>query len=91
MDKKTLANYLHEQNYTDTKKTAGIVVDEVFDNIAAALTEDEEISIHGFGKFKTVKREACLRRNPQNGETVQVPGHSVVKFTPAKPLKDAVR
>jgi DNA-binding protein HU-beta len=91
MDKKDLANYIHEQNYADTKKNAGLIIEEVFDKIAAALIAGEEVSIHGFGKFKLVDRDAKTCRNPQTGETVQSPAHSVVKFSPAKPLKDAVR
>lgn len=66
------------------------VVNTVFDAILGKLSEGEDVSIAGFGKFTLKTRAARTARNPQTGAPVQVPERTVVKFTPAKALKDSI-
>lgn len=49
-----------------------------------------EVSIRGLGKFKVATRAARQARNPATGETISVPEKRVVKFSPAKALREAI-
>ena len=47
-------------------------------------------TIPGLGKLVLRDRKARLGRNPQTGETIQIPAKKVLKFRIAKAAKDAV-
>jgi DNA-binding protein HU-beta len=55
-----------------------------------AANQDEEVAIHGFGKFKVVERGACEGHNPQTGEAVEIAARKVLKFEPAKAMKEGL-
>jgi DNA-binding protein HU-beta len=74
-----------------TKKTADDAVESVFDTIADALKQRNEVSVAGFGTFVAKSRAAREARNPRTGEKVHVPATTVPKFRPGKGLKDAVK
>lgn len=61
-----------------------------FENIAANLSEGHEISIAGFGKFTCKDKPERQARNPRTGEMLTIPAKRVLKFTPAKALKERV-
>lgn len=73
---------------------AQVLVEEVvrdYENrIAKALTSGENVRLAGFGSFKVNQRAARTGRNPHTGESIQIAASKVVKFTPAKSLKEAV-
>ncbi|MBN1932652.1 MAG: HU family DNA-binding protein [Desulfobacterales bacterium] len=73
-----------------TKKEAQTAVDCVLSAITEALKKNEDVTLIGFGTFKTVKREARMGRNPQTGEAIQIESRNVPKFVPGKALKEAV-
>ncbi|MBB3694910.1 HU family DNA-binding protein [Sphingomonas sp. BK580] len=68
----------------DAKKT----ITAVFDQIAAAASKGEEVSINGFGKFTVKDRPEREGRNPATGETMTIAASKKVAFTAAKGLKD---
>ena len=72
-----------------TQKDVLTVVDNVFETIANVVA-NEDVAITGFGKFATSERAARTMRNPLNGEQVQVPAKKVLKFKPAKSLKNSI-
>ena len=49
-----------------------------------------EVPLPGLGKFKAEVRAARTGRNPSTGAELQIPEKTVVKFSPAKALKDAL-
>jgi len=56
-----------------------------------AYTEAKEgFTIPGIGKLILVDRKARMGRNPRTGESIQIPGKTVLKFRIAKVAKDAV-
>jgi len=63
--------------------------DTVTDTLAG--NKDEKITLVGFGTFSTSERAARTGRNPQTGETINIPATTVPKFKPGKSLKDAVK
>lgn len=91
LNKKEIAAYAAAVNGAMSNKAAEEVVDAVFERIAAGLQDGDEVSIHGFGKFVTVVREARTGRNPQTGEAIQIAAKTAVQFKPAKQLKDLVQ
>ena len=74
-----------------TKKHAEEVVDAVFDTMSKEIKDGGEVKIAGFGVFKIRHRAARMARNPATGAQVHVPAKSVLKFRPAKELKEAVK
>ncbi len=70
-----------------TKASATRIVDAVLETIAESLENGVEVSLAGFGKWKTKERAARTGRNPQTGDPVQIPARTVVAFKPATALK----
>jgi len=74
-----------------TKKEAQEAVDCVFSSITKALKKGDTVTLVGFGTFKVTQRKARKGRNPQTGEEIKIKASKVAKFTPGKPLKEAVK
>jgi len=70
-----------------SKKTASLVVNAVFENIAQALAQGDKVELRGFGSFTVRHRNGRQGRNPRTGEVVQVPAKNVPFFKPGKDLK----
>lgn len=66
------------------------ILTAVFLNFSENLAQGHDIDIAGFGKFSIRKRKAGVSRNPQTGETKEVPAKCVLKFTPKPEVKNAV-
>lgn len=64
------------------------LIDSTFEVITQAAAQGEEISLPGFGKFKIQNRPEREGRNPATGETVTLAASKVLKFQPAKAVKD---
>ena len=79
-------------NRMDVPKTQAIcAVKAVFDAGQEALIVHDTVNVPGFGKFAAKYCASKQSRNPNTGKTIDVPQHFVVRFSPAKALKDAVR
>jgi DNA-binding protein HU-beta len=72
------------------KTQAKAVVDAVFAAIRDAAIKGDEVSLPGFGKFKTQDKPARQGRNPSTGAVIEIAATRKVVFQPAKALKDAV-
>ena len=74
------------------KKVAEIkpIIDTAITILTETLASGESITIPGFGTFEVRERAATTARNPQTGETVDVPAKRVPAFKPGKGLKEAV-
>ena len=70
-----------------TKKDA---VNAVFASVQKALVEDDKVQIIGFGTFEVRTRAARKGRNPQTGETIEIPASKNPVFKAGKALKEAV-
>ena len=73
-----------------TKAEAKDVFEAVFDIVSNHLVAGEDVAILGIGKFKVVERAARTARNPQDGSKIEIPAKKVVRFAPAKSLKEGV-
>lgn len=70
------------------KGDAEQVVDAVFDTIGDTLVIGDYVYIAGFGKFNAEPTKARTGRNPQTGDTIEIPSKNKPKFKPAKGLND---
>ena len=73
-----------------TKKDAEKAVNAVFASVQKALFEDDKVQIIGFGTFEVRTRAARKGRNPQTGETIEIPASKNPVFKAGKALKEAV-
>jgi DNA-binding protein HU-beta len=74
-----------------SKKDAGTAVDAVIRSIETALSNGDEVSFTGFGKFHVADRGAREGRNPRTGETMTIAASRVPRFTAGSGLKKAVK
>ncbi|HEX3558215.1 MAG TPA: HU family DNA-binding protein [Pyrinomonadaceae bacterium] len=69
-------------------------VKEIFEelaNLAASEVKGNgEFVLPGFGKMVLSERKAREGRNPQTGETIQIPAKTALKFRLSKGMKDSV-
>ncbi|MEE9192107.1 MAG: HU family DNA-binding protein [Candidatus Aerophobetes bacterium] len=74
-----------------TRRTAREAVNTVTSVITDALARGEKVTLVGFGTFKVMQRKARTGRNPQTGQTIQIPAKKAPKFRPGKGLREKVR
>ena len=67
------------------------VLDSYAEVAATELSASGEVLIPGIGKLKIKRRDARDGRNPQTGETIQLPAKNVVKLSVAKAFDEAVQ
>ena len=73
-----------------SKNTAGHVLDAFMDLVQTTLNKGDKITLVGFGTFAVKQRQSRTGRNPQTGQTIQIPAKNIPGFKPGKALKDAV-
>lgn len=74
-----------------TKKDANIVLNGLLDSIMDLVANGEKVSFVGFGSFEARTRAPRAGRNPQTGEPIQIPAHTVPVFKPGKKFRDCVK
>ena len=69
-------------------------VKEFFDELptlaSSEVKENGEFALPGLGKLVLSERKAREGRNPQTGETIQIPAKTTLKFRLGKSIKDTV-
>ncbi|GIM48415.1 transcriptional regulator [Collibacillus ludicampi] len=74
-----------------SKKDAAAAVDAALDSISEALAAGDKVTLVGFGAFEIRERAARTGRNPQTGETIEIPASKVPAFKPGKVLKEVCK
>jgi len=74
-----------------SKRAAREAVDAVISAITDSLGREEKVTLVGFGTFQITERKARTARNPQTGQTVQIPARKVPRFKPGKNLRKKVK
>ena len=90
MRKPELAAAIAEQTGL-TKDKSSEVIPVITDQIAKALSEDDKISLIGFGTFSRRSRAERKGKNPQTGAELIIPASNTAAFKPGKSLKDKVQ
>jgi DNA-binding protein HU-beta len=89
MTKTQVVSYMAEKGGLSKKQAAGLL--EEFASLAVRETKKSgQFVIPGLGKLVKSHRKARKGRNPQTGETINIPAKTVVKFRVAKACKDAI-
>jgi DNA-binding protein HU-beta len=70
------------------KGKAREVLDELVDVVTQAMKSGDEVRLLGFGTFKVKTRAARTGRNPQTGETMNIPEKKVISFKASKTIMD---
>lgn len=70
-----------------TKKDAKAYLDAFKSVVVTALENGEDVKLKGFVEFTSKDVEAGTGRNPQTGESVEVPAHRKAKASLAKGLR----
>ena len=74
-----------------TKRAASDAVNATFNLIRDGLIRGERVVITGFGTFLIRSRAARRGRNPQTGETIQIPNRKTPGFTAGKTIKRMIK
>ena len=74
-----------------TKRASNEAIDAITSIVSDALARGEKVTLVGFGTFQVMERKARRGRNPQTGQTIQIPAKKVPKFRPGRSLREAVR
>ena len=64
--------------------------EELADLAGREVKSSGEFVLPGFGKLVLSQRKAREGRNPQTGETIQIPAKTTLKFRVGKGMKDNV-
>ena len=73
-----------------SKAAAGRALDAAIAAITAAVTKGDNVTLVGFGTFKSAKRAAREGKNPKTGEKIKIPATTVPKFSAGASFKAAV-
>ena len=74
-----------------SKAEAGRLLDSFISNVTSALGKGDSVTLVGFGTFTVSQRAARKGRNPQTGDTINIPAAKIPRFRPGKGLKDKVK
>jgi DNA-binding protein HU-beta len=97
MNKKDLTSEIAKRSMTFysaglSKAVATAALDTLAHIAHSHLTDPgDELTLPGIGKLVVVAKAARTARNPGTGAEIAIAAHNVVKFRPAKELKDAAK
>ncbi len=74
-----------------SQTTVDAVLGGLFDALAEAVGSDTKVSIPGWLAVERTSRAARTGRNPQTGETIQIPAGHSVKVSAGSKLKAAAK
>lgn len=74
----------------NSEKAADEVIDKFTALVADIVKSGEEVTVGSLGKFVVVERAARKCRNPQTGETMDVPAKKALKFKVSGALRKAL-
>ena len=90
MTKDEMIAYMAEHS-SISKKQATDALQAFMDGVTKQLQDETKVSFSGFGTFSVSHRKARAGRNPQTGETIQIPASRVPVFKAGKRLKEAIK
>jgi len=74
-----------------TKRASNEAIDAMTSIVSDALARGDKVTLVGFGTFQAMERKARRGRNPQTGQTIQIPAKKVPRFRPGKGLREKVK
>ncbi len=89
MNRKELVAAVAEKSGNSQAAVNG-VLDAVFEVFTEQISQGEKVTIPGWMAVERTDRKARQGRNPQTGETIDIPAGHSVKLTAGSKLKAAV-
>ncbi|MFB5269026.1 HU family DNA-binding protein [Paenibacillus enshidis] len=89
MNKTDLINNISSKSGL-SKRDVENVLNGFIGEITDALASGDKVQLIGFGTFETRKRSSRTGRNPQTGNTIEIPESTVPAFKAGNKLKEAV-
>lgn len=89
MKKSELIENLSERTQLN-KATCESVINAFAIEIEMALRDNESLSLHGIGKWMIRERKARIVRNPQTGQSMEVPAKKAVVFKVSSRINEVV-
>lgn len=74
-----------------SKTAAERALNAFIDGVTDSLASGKQVTLVGFGTFLVGQRMARRGRNPQTGQTINIPAKKTPKFRPGKALREAIR
>ncbi len=74
-----------------TKAQTQAALKALLQTIVQVVGDGDKVTLVGFGSFEPKVRSAREGRNPQTGETIQIPATKVPTFSPGKTFREAVK
>ncbi|MBJ6361268.1 HU family DNA-binding protein [Paenibacillus sp. GCM10012307] len=74
-----------------SKRDVETVLNNFLGEVTEALSSGDKVQLIGFGTFETRKRNGRIGRNPQTGNTIEIPESNVPAFKAGNKLKEAVK
>ncbi len=90
MNKTELINQIAE-SADISKKAAGDALQGFMKAVSDTMVKGDKLQLIGFGTFSVTERSARTCRNPQTGESMNIPAKKVVKFKVGSKLAEAVK
>ena len=88
MNKSDLINKVSE--VLNSKKEAQVAVDQIIEAITEALSNNNSVTLVGFGTFSVRDRAARTGRNPQTGAEIQIAAAKVPAFKAGKATVNSI-
>ncbi|MDR3300201.1 MAG: HU family DNA-binding protein [Candidatus Accumulibacter sp.] len=73
-----------------SKVASGRALEAILETIVQAVSKDDNVSLVGFGSFKSAARAAREGKNPKTGEKIKIQATTVPKFSAGATFKAAV-
>jgi len=73
-----------------TKKDVDAIISAALDIIMETVSEDQKVTLVGFGSFEPRERQQREGRYPQTGEKMTIPATRVPAFSAGKSFKEKV-
>lgn len=89
LTRKELAQVIN-QKMGFSQRSAGELVDMVFDTLKNELLAAEPVKLVQFGTFTVRKKSSRVGRNPRTGESMEITKRSMVSFRPSKTIREKI-
>lgn len=90
MNKRQLTLLVRDRLAGASEAAASRAIDAVLDSIRAALEAGGPVRLQGFGTFTVRGRKGRITRNPNTGQTMEVPDRKAVHFKASRKIKEAL-
>ena len=90
MKKSELIDQLGKRKNSLTHYQAETVVNVIFNSMAEALKDGDNIEIRGLGSFAIREHNSYVSRNPKSGDPIEVPVKKSIYFKAGKEIRERV-